>query len=167
MGNKFVFGVSRLLLCILRRMQKVVEGPLGWLIGCWKTQAGSLLNPRTMTYNDTFQVQEYGGFLKFDSASQHPEKSTPMHFESGYLRFDPGDGKVALMLAHNFGVTELLEGQVNEQGFAVESTGIHRMSFSNDVRVLKTKREYLLSGNTLTYNFYMSTNKNPEMTLHL
>jgi hypothetical protein len=142
--------------------------PLQWLIGSWRSTNGSLLTPRTLTYHDDLTVSFFGTpCLQIEAFSTNPALQKPMHRESGFIRFSP-DGKIAVMFAHNFGVTELLEGQVQGESLILESTGIQRMSFGNDIWVTQTKREYHLQGeNQLKYNFFMATTKNPELNLHL
>ena len=77
------------------------------LLGRWRCD-------RTQGVYPTIQPFEYGEELRFEHAGQpmlnfasftwHAEKKTAMHQERGFLRVKPdGSGKVALLLAHNFG----------------------------------------------------------------
>lgn len=92
-----------------------------------------------------------------------------MHFESGFLRINPGTNKLAFMVSHNFGLVILEEGTVNadEKKISLESHTIARMSFSKDPEVTGLRRTIqLLDDGNLTIFTDMRTSRT-EYTNHL
>lgn len=92
-----------------------------------------------------------------------------MHFESGFLRINPGTDSLAFMVSHNFGLVILEEGSVSasEKKISLESKTIARMSFSKDPEVTGLRRTIqLLDDGNLKINTDMRTSRT-EYTNHL
>lgn len=87
-------------------MPKPIE-PMAWLIGTWRCEnigAGKYPTVNDFKYGEELTFAYAGKpMLSFSSFSWHPEKKTPMHQESGFLRIKPGTNEVSLLVAHNFG----------------------------------------------------------------
>ncbi|KAF4528146.1 hypothetical protein B566_EDAN012929 [Ephemera danica] len=142
---------------------------LSWMIGRWRATTGECSYPTipTMTYAEEIEFRSLGQpLLNYTAFSWHPEKKAPMHMESGFLRTNPGTNKLAFLVAHNFGLTSLEEGEVNDKEIKLTSSNISRMSFAKDPAVMKTERIFRLNGDSLEQVVYMETSSQP-MTLHL
>ncbi|XP_047365673.1 peroxynitrite isomerase THAP4-like isoform X1 [Vespa velutina] len=99
----------------------------------------------------------------WDSASKKP-----LHREVGFMKVIPGTNKVSLLLAHNFGLTTIEEGTIENNIIKLKSTGIIRQSEGMKLpNVIETCREFEINGNSLKQIFYMATSTVPELTEHL
>lgn len=82
--------------------------PVKWLVGKWicKEGVGSFPTMPSFKYCEEVEFVSIGQqpVLQYTAKSQHPEKKSPMHYESGFLRIKPGSTSVAFMVAHNFGI---------------------------------------------------------------
>lgn len=80
--------------------------PISWLIGVWESSdgAGHFPTIKDFRYNDVIEFRQCGGqpLLAYTGRSSHPEKGSPMHLESGFLR-SRGNSDLSFMVAHNFG----------------------------------------------------------------
>nr|CAH7735078.1 unnamed protein product [Callosobruchus chinensis] len=88
--------------------------PLKFLIGTWKSVSAKGAYPTIspFTYCEEISFESLGQpMLNYTSKTWHPEKGNPMHLESGYLRIFPGSN-ISFMVAHNFGLTTLEEGEL-------------------------------------------------------
>ncbi|XP_033227447.1 THAP domain-containing protein 4-like isoform X2 [Belonocnema kinseyi] len=147
--------------------------PLGWLEGTWKTEApgkGKFPTIKPFEYSEEISFTSVGQpILNYKSQTWNPESKAPMHFEVGFLKIVPNTNKLNFLLAHNFGVTTIEEGQVCDKEIILNSTSIERPTAgSKPPKVLKTKREIrLLSDDCLENVFYMATETNTELTEHL
>lgn len=152
---------------------------VSWLIGKWTSvhAAGFYPTIENFDYVEDVEFLCIGQpVLNYSAHSYTPDRKVPMHIESGFLRIDPkGDSKTdtnhhaALIIAHNFGIAEILEGRLSTNHLILESKDITRMSFTLPVTVVQTKREYTYdqTKDELTCDFYMATNKTPTLTHHL
>lgn len=90
-----------------------------------------------------------------------------MHFESGFMRIQNGT-EIALISAHNFGITVIEEGTLADKKISLQSTNISRISFAKEPAVTSLKRVIsLLDENTLEIVTDMSTTTTSESTKHL
>lgn len=81
--------------------------PLTWIIGKWVGENGIGEYPsiKPFKYCEEIEFKSNGQpLLNFYSRTWHAENKSPMHFESGFLRINPGTNEVALMSSHNFGM---------------------------------------------------------------
>jgi len=142
--------------------------PLDFLIGSWRSVSakGKFPNIKDFTYEERISFESIGQpMLNFTSYSRMGDR--PMHGESGYLRINPGTNKVAFLVAHNFGITTIEEGTVEDKTITLESTEIRRMSFAKDPAVTKIKRTINVVANRLIIKTDMATTTVPELTNHL
>ncbi|XP_019870599.1 peroxynitrite isomerase THAP4-like [Aethina tumida] len=122
--------------------------PLSWLLGKWKSVSanGSYPTINPFSYCEELTFTTIGQpMLNYNSVTWHPTEKRPMHLESGYLRIKPGTNEVAFMVAHNFGLTSLEEGTVDNKKLNTSSTQIGRMSFAKDPAVIGIQRTYTLN----------------------
>ncbi|XP_034237879.1 THAP domain-containing protein 4-like isoform X2 [Thrips palmi] len=135
--------------------------PILWIVGTWEATAGKgsfpTINP--FTYCERIQFSSFGQpFLNYSSHSWHPEKKVAMHMETGYLRIKPGTDQVAFMVAHNFGLTSLEEGNISGNQVSLKSTQISRMSWAKEPEVTKLERTWSLNDDgTLEQVVFMET----------
>ncbi|PVD18273.1 hypothetical protein C0Q70_20822 [Pomacea canaliculata] len=143
--------------------------PLAWLLGRWQAEKGQGVYP---TISDFKYGEEVEFFhvgqpnVQFSFYSWNPETKRPMHREIGFIRIKPGTNKVALMCAHNFGVSEVQEGEVTENRLQAETVGITRMSFAKDPETKKVSRIFCRTDDELEQVVSMETSNTP-MTEHL
>lgn len=145
--------------------------PIQWLIGKWKSISASGQYPTIKPFNycEELEFKSIGQpTLNYHSMTWHAASKKPMHLEAGFLRIKPGTNEVSFMVSHNFGLTSLEEGIVQEQTLELKSTAITRMSFSNGPAVTELKRVYKLCADThnLEVTVFMATSKTP-LTEHL
>ena len=96
--------------------------------------------------------------LAYRQRTSDPGSGRPMHAEDGFLR-PAGDGRVELLLAHSFGLTEVQEGDI-----AVETDGVLRLHLtSSAIGVAGTakpvdavRRDLTLVGDVLRSELWMS-----------
>jgi len=144
--------------------------PLEWLVGKWKSVSaeGSFPTISPFTYCEEITFTSYGQpMLNYNSVSWHPVKKCPMHLESGFLRIQPGTNNLAFMVAHNFGLSTLEEGELlaNNQ-IKLTSVNVLRMSFAKDPAVIKIERSLQLVNGKLELSLAMQT-ANTETFQHL
>lgn len=148
--------------------------PLSFLIGKWSSISGKGSYPTIQPFNfDTELEFSFIGqpMLNYKWSSWHPIRRTPMHQESGFLRIKPGTCEIALLAAHNFGITTLEIGVVEEKLITLycDNSQINRIPFAKEPHVTGLKR-------TITYNeesqqlemlMWMATTNTPDLTHHL
>ncbi|XP_063991682.1 peroxynitrite isomerase THAP4-like [Diachasmimorpha longicaudata] len=145
---------------------------LGWLEGTWRTEfpgEGKYPTMNGFRYEEEIKFVSIGQpMFNYESQTWHPEKKNPMHREVGFLRVIPDSNRIKLILAHNFGVTSIEEGEVDGKKVVLESTGLQRMSEgTKDPAIVKLRREWSVEGDTLEQTVYMSTTTTPDLTEHL
>jgi len=143
--------------------------PLSWLLGKWRSETGKGYYPTIKSFEygeeaEFFQVGQPN--VQFSLLSWSAVTKKPLHRETGFIRIQPGTNKIALICAHNFGVSEIQEGEVKDTTLTVETTGINRMSFAKDPAVIKVSRTFQLKGEELEQVLSMETTNTP-MTEHL
>ncbi|XP_024937435.1 THAP domain-containing protein 4 isoform X2 [Cephus cinctus] len=106
--------------------------------------------------------------FNYVAQSWHPEKKTPMHRETGFLKVIPGTNKVSLLLAHNFGLTTIEEGEIGDNEIVLKSSSITRLTMGcKDPAVVKISRKFKLIGEKLHHTVYMATTTTTKETEHL
>lgn len=98
-----------------------------------------------------------GAVLTYRQRTSDPASSRPMHGETGFLRA-AGDGRIELLLAHTFGLTEVQEGSLE-----VTSDGLRLALTSTTIGVAGTakpvdqvRRELVLTGDQLRSELWMA-----------
>ena len=82
------------------------------------------------------------------------------HF-AGFLRIKPdGSLKISLLLSHNFGLTSIEEGYLENKCLSLKSTSISRIGFSKEPHVTELQRTFkLIDDNMLLQTVFMATTK--------
>ncbi|CAL8110580.1 unnamed protein product [Orchesella dallaii] len=145
--------------------------PIAWIIGKWVSKEGSGKYPtiKDFRYNETLEFRRCGmqPLVSYSGSSSHIEKGNPMHLENGFLR-SRGNGQVSFMVAHNFGLTTLEEGEINGKEMQLKSQSISRMTGAKDPSVTEIDRVFTLTDeNTLVQKLSMRTSTTTVMTEHL
>lgn len=145
---------------------------LAWLEGTWRTESvgrGKFPTIKPFSYCDEIQFTSIGQpMLNYVAQSWHPEAKRPMHREVGFLKVIPGTNKVSLILSHNFGMTSIEEGVIEDTTISLKSTGIMRQTeATKPPAVTKLQREFRLVGDCLEHVLYMATTTTPDITEHL
>ncbi|XP_032691367.1 THAP domain-containing protein 4-like [Odontomachus brunneus] len=146
--------------------------PLAWLEGTWKIEnygSGKYPTIKDFNYCEEINFTSIGQpMFNYTAQSWHPESKRPMHRETGFLKMIPGTNKVSLVLAHNFGLATIEEGEVTEEAINLKSTEtILRAEGTKSPAVTKLCREFKLVGDYLEQVLYMATSNTPELTEHL
>ena len=129
--------------------------PLASLLGTW-TGRGRGRYPTIAEFEYLEEVRFWHTgrpWIGYEQRTWHPESRAPMHSEAGYWRPLP-DGAIEVVLSHAFGISELLEGELTEDGFSLRSKSI--VSTSTAKRVDGTERVYRLADGALTYDVAMA-----------
>lgn len=139
--------------------------PLLWLMGKWHANSaqGSFPTMPPFTYEEEVEFYSTGQpMLNYASFSWNPEKNSPLHSEAGYLRIKLGSPELSFMVAHNFGLTSIEEGQVSGKSITLSSQHISRMSWSKAPAVSKIVRTWTLrEDNKLEQVLSMETENTP------
>ncbi|CAG7827940.1 unnamed protein product [Allacma fusca] len=153
--------------------------PISWIIGTWESISaeGKFPTIQPFHYKELIEFRCVGAqpLLKYTASTKHTVSGNPMHQESGFLRMR-GEHDISFMVAHNFGLTTIEEGSVENNRITLRSTAdnITRMSpdsakSSAGVKVTELKRRFILDLESaqLVQEVFMATEETPELTLHL
>jgi hypothetical protein len=139
--------------------------PLASLLGTWRGNGeGHYPTIASFRYVEEVRFWHTGRpWLGYEQRTWHPETAAPMHSESGYWRPLP-DGRLEIVLAHAFGITELLEGRRANGKLELRSTAV--VSTPTAKQVEAVERAYDLDGDLLSYEVGMAFGGHP-MQNHL
>lgn len=150
--------------------------PLAPLLGTWVGEGeGWLPDGRSFTWRERLHVEHGGGpALAFHQRTVRPEGG-PFHAEDGWLRVPPelqapdAPLRVELAVTSPTGILEALAGtaDVTDEGLEVDvhSTAVTATPAAGEV--LGTRRRWILDGDTLGVDFWMSTPAFPDRFHHL
>merc|ERR1719462_717026 len=144
-------------------MPNLIE-PLSWLIGTWRCENDGKMDYPTkkpFDYCEEISVTNVGQpMLNYKSMSWHPQLKFPMHQETGFLRFKPDTLQVSLLLSHNFGLTSIEEGYLEDKCLTLKSTSISRIGYAKEPHVTELQRTFMLvDENSLLQTVLMATTK--------
>jgi hypothetical protein len=105
-------------------------------------------------------------YIQRTNFSDPSNSGRTLHVESGFIRQND-DGSIELSNSQNNGRVEVLTLKeiTNDSGKTI-ALFLSKL-FGNDPRMISTKREYILSGDTLSYVMKMATVKNNTLNTHL
>ncbi|HEX2294915.1 MAG TPA: FABP family protein [Actinomycetota bacterium] len=128
--------------------------PLAFLLGTWRgTGAGSYPGIDDFEYGEETRFWHYGRpVLAYSQRTWSPASGAAMHSETGFWR--PAGEGVEVVLAHAFGITEILTGSVDGTTVTLRSEGL--VSAPSAKRVEAVARTFELSGGALTYDVQMA-----------
>ncbi|XP_012258376.2 peroxynitrite isomerase THAP4-like [Athalia rosae] len=146
--------------------------PLSWLEGTWRadgTGLGKFPTIKPFNFCEEITFASIGQpMLNYTGQSWHVDSKRPMHREVGFLKIIPGTNKVSLIVAHNFGLTTIEEGYVDDKNIQLTSQKIARISEGcKEPAVLKIEREFRLVGSQLEQIQRMATTSVTEITEHI
>lgn len=152
-------------------LPKALES-LAWLEGTWRIE--NCGNGKFPTIKDFKYYEEISftciGQPMFNYTARSysvSEPRKPMAQSTGFLRVNPETNQVFLILAHNFGLTTIEEGEVINNTIYLNSVDIKRMKEAKPPQVTQIRREFKLDGHHLEHVFYMATSNTPVLTEHL
>ena len=134
--------------------------PLAFLLGKWSGNGrGHYPTIEDFAYGERSEFSHTGRpFLLYSQHTWHPETQQPMHSETGFIRA-LGGGRVEMLIAHAFGVTEMAEGTVS--GTTLETTSTALASTATAKTVEAVTRRFEVTGNRLHYEIGMAFGGHP------
>ncbi len=128
--------------------------PLAFLLGTWRGEgAGQYPGIDAFEYGEEARFWHYGRpVLAYSQRTWALASGAPMHSEMGFWR--PAPGGIEVVLAHAFGITEILGGRVEGKRVALRSEGL--TSAPTAKRVEAVGRVYEVDAGTLTYELAMA-----------
>ena len=139
--------------------------PVAWLLGTWRGQGkGIYPTIADFTYEEELKFWHAGKpVMAYASRTWSPDDGRAMHSEMGYWR--PQDaGSLEVVIAHSFGLTEVMHGTHNGQ--AVSLTSVSFQQTPTAKKVESETRELELQGDELRYEMGMAFGNN-AMQNHL
>lgn len=129
--------------------------PLEFLLGTWRgTGQGVYPTIDAFRYEEEARFTHTGRpFLVYSSKTWHPDDGRPMHAENGFIRIKD-EGRVEMVIAHAFGITEISEGRV--QGMALDVHSKTLASSSSAKTVDGVSRSLQVAEGGLTYEIGMA-----------
>jgi len=135
-------------------------GALAGLIGVWRgTGEGHYPTIAPFTYREEVTFGHDGRpVLRYAQRTWRTDADTPMHVEAGYLRA-PVDGTAELIVAQPTGLAEVATLEVRDEGGALVLDGARAplLRTSSAKEVLDVRRRFLLEGDRLSYDLWMTT----------
>ena len=157
---------------------------LQWLLGIWRSESATIqLEGKSFAYLSEFKCEHIGqpnfichinAFnvqpLPNDNISSwtNANELKPFHREMGFLRVNPKDEtatNISYLNVQNIGLSDVEEGNMNNNGFFIETKSIGRSCFNKDPSVRLLRREYILDekdSNILHVKVFMSTSRMNE-----
>ena len=109
--------------------------PLAWLLGTWRgSGVGIYPTIDDFTYAEELRFWHSGKpVLAYSSRTWSPDDGRAMHAEMGYWRPQP-DGTLEVVIAHSFGLTEIMRGVVDGNQLIFESVSFGSTPTAKEVR---------------------------------
>lgn len=134
--------------------------PLEMLVGTWRGEGrGEYPTIEAFDYGEEVSFWHSGRpWLGYLQRTWSLEGNSPMHSESGFWR-PQRDGSLEVVIAHAFGIVEVLEGSFD--GSRIELAGTNVVSTSSAKVVDAITRTFEISGTKLTYDVAMAYGAHP------
>ena len=134
--------------------------PLAGFLGRWRGRGhGQYPGIAAFDYDEDLHFWHTGRpWIGYEQRTRAVDTGAPMHSEVGYWR-PLREGRIEIVLAHAFGVTEIQEGRVEGTRIEVQSTTLASTSTANKVEAVT--RVFELDGERLTYEVEMAFGDEP------
>ena len=141
-------------------LHKAIAPPLATLLGTWRGRGkGEYPSIEDFEYGEEVTFWHTGRpWLGYLQRTWSLENEAPMHSESGFWR-PQRDGSLEVVIAHAFGIVEVLEGRATEDAIELSSKSLTSTSSAKHVR--EVTRTFRLSDATLTYDVAMAYDEHP------
>lgn len=138
--------------------------PLEPLLGTWRGEgAGKYPGIDDFEYAEEVRFWHYGRpVLAYSQRTWSRATGAPMHSEMGFWR-PAGDG-VEVVLAHAFGITEVMGGRLEGSRLSLRSESLTSAATAKHVEA--AARVYEIAGDVLTYDMQMAFGEH-ELQPHL
>ena len=122
-------------------LHRAVE-PLAFLLGTWSGSGrGHYPTIDDFTYEEEVRFWHVGRpYRAYAQRTWSPETGAPMHMEMGYWR-PQQDGHIEVVIAHPFGIAELLEGRLDGTIIDLKSTSLAATATAKSVVDIRRKFE--------------------------
>ena len=144
---------------------------LNFLIGTWKG-SGAADFP---TINKTPYLEELKFIFGEDDpvifyelrswVSENGQKGEPLSWQAGFITVND-NGDYELSNAQKTGRVEVLSGKLEENGGSFHLIFESKI-FGNDDRLIKTCRDFYITGNVMKYTMFLATKTVPQLQKHL
>jgi len=149
--------------------QKQCLERLSTLIGRWKGEGKGTyptIEPFEYGEESTFERHRNKPVFHFTQKTWNKYSAEYMHWESGFIIVKE-DGSIEFSNSQGGGRTEVLLGSLREEKDGGFVMNFQSKVLSNDDKLVKTAREFVIDGDQLTYVVSMSTHTTPELQKHL
>lgn len=143
---------------------------LSFLVGKWEGE-GTAIFPtinKTKYFDEIeYELNEEAGFISYLQKTWYNVnggKGKSLHTESGFIKIS--DNKCELINAQGNGRTEVMEALFASAGNYKRIYFVSKV-FSNDPRMVKSRRDIIVKDDTLTYELKMATNNVSDIQTHL
>ena len=139
--------------------------PVAWLLGAWQgSGAGIYPTIADFTYEEELRYWHSGKpVMAYSSRTWSTDDGRALHAEMGYWR-PQSDGSIEVVIAHSFGLTEIMRGTHEASKVRLESVLFGATPTAKQVAAETRVME--LSGDTLHYEMGMAFGDN-HMQNHL
>lgn len=139
--------------------------PIEFLLGTWRGRGkGVYPTIESFEYEEEIRFTHLGKpFLAYSQSTKSVDDGRPLHGELGFWR-PQNDGRIEIVLAHPFGVAEILEGTVDGSRIDVRSTSLASTSSAKTME--RAGRTFEVHDDVLVYEMSMET-AGQEMQGHL
>ena len=141
-------------------LHKAIAPPLASLIGTWRGQGkGEYPSIENFEYGEEVTFWHTGRpWLGYLQRTWSLANVAPMHSESGFWR-PQRDGSLEVVIAHAFGIVEVLEGRSDEAVIELSSKSLTSTSSAKEVRAVT--RTFQVAEDFLVYDVAMAYDAHP------
>ena len=141
-------------------LHKAIVPPLAGLTGTWRGEGkGEYPSIENFDYREELTFWHTGRpWLGYLQRTWSLETGAPMHSESGYWR-PQRDGSLEVVIAHAFGIVEILEGSASGDAIELSSKSLTSASSAKNVRAVT--RTFRIAETSLTYDVAMAYDEHP------
>lgn len=128
--------------------------PVSWLLGTWRGR-GTGIYPTIddFTYEEELRFWHSGKpVMSYSSRTSASDDGRALHAEMGYWR-PQDDGSIEVVIAHSFGLTEIMQGRIESRNLVFESVSFEG---TPTAKLVEAERRVITStANGLSYEMEM------------